>query len=228
MSAKPSQSRSYEEIVRIFVASGAALIRQTAAVRYRGLVAEGTRLLEPGFIPPDSPARVLIVSYFPNATDLDGPGTPAYDELRAHFEAWADSEAVEDYRLCHEDWQSNLDRIPFHRKRTRPILEAVGLSNRDIAWLPFVKVPLPAGSSPGDEIMDVDIDVLWEQLQLLRPRIVWIQGVGIRARIEGLVKDRITDMILPAQSVSQYDSPAKQKSEHERISKRLREYLASA
>jgi hypothetical protein len=218
----------YDQIVQEFAASGARLIRSSITERYRGLVPEGTRLLEAGFIPPHQVPKVLIVSYYPNASDLNDPGTAAYDRVRANFETWAASGSITDYALAYGDWLAGLDHIPFHRNRTKPILDAVGLTNEEFAWLPFVKVPLPARSSPGDDILDVDVDALWEQLRLLRPRIIWIQGIGIRDRIEGLVKDRITDMILPAQSVSQYDSPANQRAERERISKRLREYLALA
>lgn len=225
---KPEERRAYDDVVREFAASGARLIQSPITERYRGLVPEGRRLLEPGFIPPTREPKVLIVSYYPNASDLDDPGSAAYDRWRRNFEAWAASGEVSDYAVAYGDWLLNLERIPFHRNRTKPILDAVGLMNEDIGWLPFVKVPLPAGSSPGHDIMDIDIDVLWAQIMLIRPRIVWIQGVGIHDRVAGLVKERITDMILPAQSVSKYDSPEKQKTERERIAKRLREYLETA
>jgi hypothetical protein len=96
-----------------FVSTGAALIRQSIGERYRGRVPEGTRLLEPGYIPLDRPPRVLIVSYFPNASDLDKPGTPGYERVRSNVEAWGRSGTVDDYRVAYADWLSYLDRIPF-------------------------------------------------------------------------------------------------------------------
>ena len=54
--------RPYTEVISAFAAGGANLIRQSITRRYKGLIAEGTRPLEPGYIPTDNPARVLIVS----------------------------------------------------------------------------------------------------------------------------------------------------------------------
>ncbi|MBD5655726.1 MAG: hypothetical protein IAI50_11195 [Candidatus Eremiobacteraeota bacterium] len=218
--------RPYADVVADFVASGALLMRDAIASRYKGLVAGGTRLLEPGFVPPDRPAKVLIVSYYPNATDRYKPGTAAYEAARGHLFAWRDDGSVAAYTAAYADWLGSLDRIPFHRTRTRPILETAGLTNDEIAWLPFVKVPLPAGFGPGEAIQDCDIDTTWAQIQLLRPSIVWIQGMAIAPRIQNLVKERITDDILPIQSVSQYGSAAKREEERDRLARRLREYLA--
>lgn len=223
---KPTiERRPYPDIVSDFAESGAILIRQSISQRYKGLIPEGSRPLEPGFIPPDRQARVLIVSYFPNASDLDKPGTAAYERVRGHFRAWGLSGSVDDYRASYEDWLGYLDRIPFHKQRTKPILEAVGLRNEDIAWLPFVKAPMPAGSSPGDDIIDFDIEMTWEQIRLLRPPIVWIQGVKIADRVLGLVTERITDRVLPAQSLSRYTNAKKQAAEEARLIRRLSEFL---
>lgn len=218
----------YHQILADFVAFGAQLLRESIGERYRGLVPVGTRLLEPGYIPPDHEAKVLIISYYPNSSDIDKPGTPGYERVRGHLEAWRRSGAVNDYRAAYEDWVSYLDRIPFHKTRTKPIMEAVGLRNEDIARLPFVKAPMPADSSPGDDMIDIDIDATWAQLQLLRPNVVWIQGVAIADRITGLVRDRITDKVLPPQSVSQYVSAKKRSEERERIARWLQEYLSVA
>lgn len=148
--------------------------------------------------------------------------------MRKNFLAWGTTGDVADYAAAYSDWLQSLDRIPFHRSRTKPILEDAGLTNSDIGWLPFVKAPLPAGSSPGDDLMDIDIDVVWEQLQLIKPRILWIQGIGISDRVIRLAKGRITDQILPPQSVSQYENSSKQRAEKARIATRLREYLGDA
>ncbi len=86
------EERPYAEIVRDFAASGAKLIGHSITERYHGTVSPTTRLLEPGFIPPDRPARVLIISYFPNAADTYKPGTPAYEQTRKRFETWANRE----------------------------------------------------------------------------------------------------------------------------------------
>jgi len=173
------EARTYDEILREFVSVGASLIRESITERYHGLVQEGTRVLEPGFIPLKAPARVLIVSYFPNSSDVYKPGTPDYERERQHFENWGENGNVEAYAACYEDWISYLDGVQFHRNRTKPILDAVGISNEEIAWLPFVKAPMPAGSSPGEEIIGIDRDTTWNQIRLLSPKIVWIQGVAI-------------------------------------------------
>jgi len=223
--SKAVERPPYSEVVREFVLIGAELIRSPIHERYHGLVADHSRPLEPGYIPPEREARVLIVSYYPNASPVPMPGGK-HDEQRANFAAWGASGTVAAYAACYRDWLTALDYIPFHKSKTKPILESVGLTDGEIAWLPLVKAPMKAGSSPGDEIVDVDRDVTWKQIQLLRPRIVWIQGVGVEDRVKGLVKDRITDRILPTQSLTSYMSSAKRDEERSRIAKRLSEYLA--
>jgi hypothetical protein len=219
------EERPYADIVRDFAATGASLIRQSTIERYHGAVPQTTRLLEPGFIPPDRPARVLIISYFPNASDTYKPGTPAYEQTRKRFETWGRSGDVVDYRACYEDWLELLKLVRFHKQRTEPILEAARLKNDDFAWLPFVKAPMQAGSSPGDDVLDYDKDATWAQLQLLKPQIVWIQGVKVAERVIGLVKERITDRILPVHSLSQYGTSEKRAEDQAKIVSRLAQYL---
>jgi hypothetical protein len=84
---------------------------------------------------------------------------------------------------------------------------------------------MPAESSPGDDIIDVDIETTWAQIQLLQPAIVWIQGLKIADRVMGLVKDRITERVLPPQSVSRYLSGDKLLAERSRIATSLSQYL---
>jgi hypothetical protein len=223
--AKAIEVREYSEVVREFVSIGAALIRSSIQERYHGLVADHSRPLEPGYIPPGREARVLIVSYYPNASSVPMPAGK-HDEQIANFAAWGTSGTVAAYCACYRDWLTALNYIPFHKTKTKPILDIVGLKDEDIAWLPLVKAPMKAGSSPGDDIVDIDRDVTWKQIQILRPRIVWIQGFGVEDCVKGLVKERITDQILPTQSLTSYMSAAKRDEERARISRRLSEYLS--
>ncbi len=226
MTAKPKHPiPDYAQIVSQFVSSGAALIRESIGERYHGLVDPGNNLLEPGFISPDLRPRVMIISYYPNATDLDKPGTPEYQAARNRVLAWAESGSVEAYRACYAAWLADLNRTPFHKRRTKPILDEAGLRDEDIAFIPFIKAPMPAGSSPGSEIIEIDIDVTWGQLLLVKPEIVWIQGVAISERVEGLVKGRITEKLV-MQRLTRIENEKDATRERLRVANRLRDYLA--
>jgi hypothetical protein len=168
----------------------------------------------------------MIISYYPNATDLDKPGTPEYDAARNRVLAWGESASLEDYRACYAAWLADLDRIPFHKRRTKPILNEAGLRDEDVAFIPFIKAPMAAGSSPGSDIIEIDIDATWAQLLLLKPEIVWIQGVAISERVLGLVKDRITEKIV-VQPIPRIQKGKDATRERLRIVNRLREFLAS-
>lgn len=225
MAKRRGEEASYGEAVQAFVETGAELIGRSIEQRYGGRVAPTTRKLEPGFIPPDCEARVLIVSYFPNSSDLDRPETQGYKKTRDALEEWRALGTVEAYRGAYEDWLAHLDRIPFHRNYTKPILDAVGLRNEEIAWIPYVKAPMKQGSSPGEEIMDVDKDATWAQIHLLEPKIVWVQGSAVFERVSRLVEERVTDRIVGPQNISQWLNGEKRLAEQSAHARRLRRYL---
>lgn len=194
---------SYEDTLEEFVRIGAELIREDRRVRYSGLAPPGDRPLEPGFIPPDSPATVTLVSYYPNESDLDHPGTAAYQRLREHFAAWGKEGTVAAYRAAYDDWLESLDRIPFQSRWVKPILDGVGLSSGKIAWLPLIKVPLPAQAAPHDELIWADRMALWQQLALLRPPVLWLQGAEAISRVKALCEDKFPHKIVE-QKIPQY------------------------
>jgi hypothetical protein len=197
------QQRTYEGVLKEFVRIGAELIREDRGVRYSGFAPPGDRPLEPGFIPPDGPAMVTLVSYYPNESDLDQPGTAAYRRLRDHFAAWGNEGSVAAYRVAHDDWLESLDRIKFHLRWVKPILDGVGLPSSKIAWLPLIKVPLPAQTAPHDELIWADRMALWQQLSLLKPPVLWLQGAEAISRVKALCEDKFPHKIVE-QKIPQY------------------------
>jgi len=202
LSALRPPETDYTKVVETFVRTGAALIKQSIPGRYEGLVRENPdRPLEPGFIPPERRARVTIVSYYPNDGDLRGDVD--YAALRRNYANWGDSGSVEDYRMAYADWLASLPRIPFYRDHTLPVLTSADLSPDEIAWLPLIKVPMRPKSKVPEKVVKIDREDLWEQILLLRPEIVWVQGIGTNEWIAPLLRERITDKIVP-QSLEPY------------------------
>lgn len=192
---RPAMDPEYRRKVEAFVRSGAALIECDIPTRYPEAVPwNGARPLEPGFIPPDRKAKVTAISWYPNDGDLRGKVD--YDVLRENFARWGRDRTVESYRVAYEDWLASLPHIRFYRKHTLPVLDGLGLTAREIAWIPLIKVPMRPKSRPPDKAIELDLDYTWTQMRLLFPRVVWIQGVTTTKKwIETQVREQITEQV---------------------------------
>lgn len=179
-------AQAYRTSVEGFIKQGSTLVAADIGSRYRQAVPDTGRPLEPGFIPPDVPARITIVTYYPSANDLTAYSR--YGELRENFAAWANDSSLPTYRRVYEDWIDSLPHVEFYRDQIAPVLDAIGVSAREMAWLPLVKAPHSYDSPPVRGILPIDRPELRIQLRALRPAIVWVQMQTVYNEIEGLVK----------------------------------------
>lgn len=215
----------YAEKVAAFVRTGAALIRADVRSRYRAIPPwSGKRPLEPGFIPPDLEARVTVISWYPNEGDLRG-GLD-YAALRDRFDSWGRDGTMESYRLAYEDWIKSLDAIHFYSTHTLPVISALGMSAREIAWIPLIKVPMPRQANPPDAVVDRDREDTWAQMHLLKPGIVWIQGVTTTAPwIERQVREQLTDRVA-VQDINERRTKADRQAVVDAVVAKLRRFLS--
>jgi hypothetical protein len=185
----------YRAKVEHFVRFGASLIAADVPARYgSGAPWNPDRPLEPGFIPPDSEARVTILSWYPNDGDLRGDVD--YHAVRDNFARWGRDASLESYRVAYGDWIASLPVIPFYRKHTLPVLTALRLEPHEVAWLPLIKLPMRPQSQPSEEIIRLDREDTWAQIHSLKPRVVWIQGVSTTEEWIGRqVREQITELI---------------------------------
>lgn len=175
----PTDNRnSYREIVSDFARMGAEIIHMDADTRYERIGRYGHRRLEPGFIPVDAPPLLTAISYYPNDSDLP---SPEYEQARKSFDRWAETGSVEAYTAAYRGWLSFRDQVPFYRRWEDPLLQQLDLTPEETAWLPLVKCPLPAGTAVDKEGMDLTRDrmLLWDQLILIRPEVVLVQGAVV-------------------------------------------------
>ena len=164
----------YSSVVEQFAALGKSIMAIDPLTRYDSVAKNARRPLEPGFIPVDRPARVVTVTYYPNETELPNE---AFQAARKSFVRWGETGSVEDYSSAYRDWVELLPSIPFHRKWNVDVFAELGICDDEFAWLPLIKCPLPAESEPSDEDVYRDKLLLWDQLWLLKPRVLLIQGV---------------------------------------------------
>lgn len=211
----------YQQIVKRFASEGAAMIREDIRQRYGGMAYESGRPLEPGFIPVDCRPRITFVTWYPNASDLKRD--PNYGQLRRNFETWGDCGDIESYRTAYDDWLASLPHIDFYRNNMLPEIAAVGVSPRELAWLPLVKAPHPARSDPHPDVVDKDKDTLWLQLRLLQPAIVVVHGVKAWAALGERIKE-VYERVIP-QKILYISSPENIHKVVAEVTPRLRRYL---
>jgi hypothetical protein len=162
------------EILEKFAAQGKSIIGLDPRARYEGVGKSARRPLEPGFIPVDAPARVVTVTYYPNESELPNE---AFQSARKTFVRWGETGSVEDYIAAYRDWVELLPSIPFHRKWNSAVFDQLGIGNDQFAWLPLIKCPLPAETDPSEDDIYRDKLLLWDQLWLLKPSVLLIQGL---------------------------------------------------
>jgi hypothetical protein len=159
---------------------GSEIIRLDPRVHYQDLGKNANRALEPGYIPIDRPPLLTTISYYPNETELS---SSEFVSARQAFKRWGELGDIDSYRSAYSAWQAFRERIPFYRKWEAPLYEALDIRSEDTAWLPLVKCPLAAKTPIDGDGIDVfrDLALLWDQLNLLRPSVVLIQGAVVDA-----------------------------------------------
>ena len=178
----------YAGVVRDFAALGSRIYQTDPTKHYRFIGTQAKRPLEPGYIPPHAPPRLVTISYYPNESEIAGQ---EYEASRMSMEAWGRSGGVDEYAQAYNDWVSLLPRIPFYRDFNEPIFSRVNLTARDFAWLPLVKCPLSARSEIPDDDRKADRDWLWQQLKPLQPRVVLAQGVATYDSVRRLCEENL-------------------------------------
>jgi hypothetical protein len=214
---------TYSEVVERFAALGAKIYQIDPVEHYSSIGGRASRPLEPGFIPPDAAARVVTVSYYPNASELN---SAEYRASRESFDAWGRSGAVADYRRAYSDWIAMLPQIPFHRDFNVPVFTALDIAPTEIAWLPLVKCPLPARTAVDEHDIFRDRMLLWEQLSMLRPRVILAQGLEAYNVVKPMCEDKFPHRIV-LQKIGRVGTNAYHVSEDERVIAQLRNALAA-
>ncbi|MDP9023980.1 MAG: hypothetical protein M3N13_01215 [Candidatus Eremiobacteraeota bacterium] len=180
--------------------------------------------MELGFIPIDKPARVVTVSFYPNASESS---SAEYTANRRSMEAWGRSGDVADYEVAYADWLRMLPQIPFYRDFNMPIFTALGIDETEFAWLPLVKCPLPARSRVDEQDVWRDSMVLWDQLSMLQPRVILAQGLDAYNIVRDRCEDKFPHRIV-LQKIGRYGTTAYHAAEDERVISQLRDALEYA
>lgn len=222
-----SQSRRpYREVVAEFARMGADIINTDAQTRYERIGKDAHRRLEPGFIPIGAQPLLTAISYYPNETDLP---SPEYANARAHFDRWAETGSVEDYEAAYRGWLSFRDQVPFYRRWEDPLLERLGVCPDETAWLPLVKCPLPAGTAVDREGIDIarDRNLLWDQLNLVQPEIVLVQGAVVYDVVGRSLDNLKFVRCHPLQKIPQYPKGDMMQKQLEDLVRQLKPHIDS-
>jgi len=214
---------SYRQSVERFAKDGATIIGLDRRTRYKSIGPESPRPLEPGYIPIDKPPRLCAVSFYPNASDLS---SNEYDAARASFEAWGRSGALEDYERAYMDWIETLPQVPFHRDFNVPIFLELGIEITEFAWLPLVKCPLPARTSVDEDDIFKDRFLLWDQLLLLKPKVILAQGLQAYDVVRAMCEDKFPHRVV-LQKIGRIGTKQYHEGEEQRVISDLRSALAA-
>lgn len=215
---------SYQDVVAEFARMGGAIIRLDPRKHYERLGDGARRPLEPGFIPIDDRPLLTAISYYPNESDLP---SPEFEEAKNAFRKWGSTGGYDDYREAYRLWQSFRHQIPFYRRWEAPLFEKLSLHSRETAWLPLVKCPLPARAAIDRDGIDVarDLHILWDQLNLLKPELVLIQG----AVVNEILGKRLTNLKFirahAVQKIPQQASSVMMKEQLESLTHQLRPHI---
>ena len=215
---------NYEETLEQFAGLGAQIYQIDPREHYSAIGVLATRPLEPGFIPIDRPARIVTVSYYPNASPLP---SSEYERSRESFDAWGRSGKLPEYRRAYADWLAMLPQIPFYRDFNKPIFEPLCIDASEFAWLPLVKCPLPARTKVDEHDIFRDRMLLWDQLVMLKPRVILAQGTDAYTAVRDMCEDKFPHWIV-LQKIGRYGTAAAHAAEDERVIHQLRDALAAA
>ena len=89
-----------------------------------------------------------------------------------------------------------LPDVPFYRDFNRPIFEPLGIAPTDYAWLPLIKLPLPAGTRVSEDDIWVDRFLLWKQITLLKPPVMVAQGMETYKWVSAMCEDKFPHHII--------------------------------
>lgn len=214
----------YQDVVSEFARMGATIIRLDPRSHYEQLGDGARRPLEPGFIPIDGRPILTAISYYPNESDL--PSTE-FAEGRDAFQNWGRTGNVDDYREAYHRWQSFREQIPFYRRWEAPLFERLGIQSRETAWLPLIKCPLPARTAIDRDGIDVarDIHLLWDQLTLLKPEIVLVQGAVVYEILGKRLENLKFIRAHAVQKIPQQASNAMMNDQLESLTRKLRPHI---
>jgi hypothetical protein len=214
---------AYAKIVEAFAILGSRIINIDRMAHYKHIGGLSKRKLEPGYIPVDSPPRVVTISFYPNETELE---SETYKKSRDSFLNWGLVGNAEAYEAAYVDWLAALPSFPFHRDFDRPIFDAVEVKDSAFAWLPLVKGPLPARSVVADDDVFSDRMLLWDQLALLRPRVILAQGMAAADVVKPMCDGKFPHRIV-IQKIGRYGTTAARRAEDERVIRELSVALGS-
>jgi hypothetical protein len=166
---------SYDKVLADFARMGAEIIQTDPHAHYERIGRNARQKMVPGYIPIDQPPLLTMISYYPNEA-----GLPSFEWANAqrHFLRWGETGDVADYIEAYRGWLAFRDQVPFNRKWLAPLLEALCVRYEEMAWLPLVKCPLPAGTAVDKEGMDIyrDRTLLSDQVNIIKPAVVLVQG----------------------------------------------------
>lgn len=214
---------NYAEVVTQFVLIGAEIINVDPVDRYGAAAADATRPLEPGYIPPDKPARLTIVSYYPNSSTLRNV---QYGPMEERLMQWGRTGRVEDYVASYRDFLAALPHWDFYERWMKTVLDALDIGFDELAWLPLVKLPRPVANPPTEEMIRKDRDeVLKAQLKILKPAVVWVQSDTVYESCGGTIQQIQPRHVVQKMPKTSRASTSPQTPE---VIRKLRQYLHEA
>jgi hypothetical protein len=211
--------KTYDEVVAGFAALGSQIYKTDPRQHYKtaiGLTAK--RPMEPGFIPPHQPAKIVTVSFYPNETELPNR---EYHVAAQSLSEWGRTGSVADYQAAYRDWVAMLELIPFYRDFNMPVFDALRVRSDEFAWLPLLKLPLPARSKVSEDDIWVDRPLLWDQLLLLKPPVILVQGLEVENVVKPMCEGKFPHQIV-LQRIGRVGTNAYHQNEFDRVIRDLR------
>jgi hypothetical protein len=167
---------------------------------------------------------LTAISYYPNESDLP---SAEYADGRDAFKKWGETGSYHDYSTAYRLWNSFREQIPFYRRWEAPLYERLRLQPNETAWLPLIKCPLPARTKVDSGGIDVsrDMNLLWDQLVLLRPEIVLVQGAIVHKILGKRLANLSFIRVRSEQKIPQQASTAMMQEQLDKLTRELRPHI---
>jgi hypothetical protein len=214
--------KPYDEVVAEFAKMGSQIYKTDPKQHYKSAIGiTAKRPMEPGFIPPYQPAKIVTVSFYPNETELPNH---EYRVATESLSKWGRTGSLPDYKAAYRDWVAMLELIPFYRDFNMPVFDALKVRSDEFAWLPLLKLPLPARSKVGEDDIWVDRPLLWDHLLLLKPPVILVQGLEAANVVKPMCEDKFPHRIV-FQKIGRVGTNAYHQNEFDRVIRDLGEAM---
>ena len=215
--------KTYDDVVAEFAKLGSQIYKTDPKQHYKtGVGVTAKRPMEPGFIPPYQPAKIVTVSFYPNETALPNRISCSNQEPQRMGTHW------EHCRL-----PGGISRLGSNARThsvlpgfNMPVFAALNVRSDEFAWLPLLKLPLPARSTVSEDDIWVDRPLLWDQLLLLKPPVILVQGAEAASVVKPMCEGKFPHRIV-SQKIGRVGTNAYHQNEFDRVIRDLGEAMSA-